>query len=295
MPELPEVETLVRAIAPRLAGRRIARVRVLDSRVLEQPASTFRRRVTGRRIERVWRRGKWVIVELDRGTSLLIQLRMTGQVRLVPPEGTNHVRLVLELSDRTRCWYCDTRCLGHVAALDREALSARLSEAHQGPEALEITLRQLSNRLRDSQRNVKTLLLDQRVVSGVGNLYADEILHAARLHPERKARTLSLAERRRLHRAIGGVLQTAIAHRGSTLRDGRYQTADGQDGEFQTRHRVYGREGQPCVRCGTPVARKRIRGLIGRSSYFCPACQPAGKESPKTGRRNLASKTSAKC
>ena len=274
MPELPEAETLVRALRPYLEGREIAKVIVQDRRVLETPPQRFRRCVRGRRIQRVWRRGKWIILSLDGGDAILIQLRMTGQVRLVPPQGNNYVRLEFQLRDGGTFWYSDTRCLGRVALLGAEELAERLSEAHQGPEAPEITLPELARRLGQTRRNIKSALLDQRVLAGIGNLYADEILHAAGLHPETPSPQLTPAELRRLHRSIGRILRAAINEGGSTLRDGRYQTAEGRRGNFQSKHRVYGREGEPCRQCRTLIARKRIRGLTSRSSYFCPKCQP---------------------
>lgn len=293
MPELPEVETLVRALRPALEGRRIEKVIVYDARVLAEPKPRFRRRVTGRRIERIWRRGKWIVVELDSGDSLLIQLRMTGQLRLVPSRPPDHRRLEFRFDDGTRAWYCDTRCLGRVAVLTADELTTALSEAHQGPEALDIGLSELTGRLRRTRRNIKPLLIDQRAISGIGNLYADEILHAAGLHPERAACDLTASECRRLHTAICRVLRWAIAHGGSTLGDGRYQTAFGEQGGFQQRHRVYAREGKPCPTCKTPVVRKRIAGLIGRSSYFCPVCQPRdgrrGRQSSSRPQRKASS------
>ena len=290
MPEMPEVETLVRAIRPALEGRRIDRVDVVDARVLATSKAEFRRQVTRRRIERVWRRGKWIVIDLDSGDAVLVQLRMTGQVRLVPAKAPDHRRLELRLDDGTRVWYCDTRCLGRVSVLNADELREALSPAHQGPEALEIERDELNERLKRTRRNIKPFLIDQRAISGIGNLYADEVLHAARLHPERPACDLTASERRRLHQAIGQILRLAVEHGGSTLRDGRYQTAYGEQGGFQQRHRVYGREGKPCPQCGTPVVRKRIAGLVGRSSYFCPACQPAGgKKSRRRASRREAS------
>jgi formamidopyrimidine-DNA glycosylase len=291
MPELPEAETLVRAIRPALEGRRIERVVVFDARVLAQSKAAFRRKLTGRRIERAWRRGKWIVISLDSGDSLLVQLRMTGQVRLVPARPPDHRRVQLRLDDGTRVWYCDTRCLGRLTVLNPDELSSALSEVHQGPEAPEIGLAELKRRLRQTRRNVKPFLLDQRAISGIGNLYADEILHAAGLHPERRACELTDAECRRLHTAIRRVLRWAIEHGGSTLGDGRYQTAYGEQGGYQQRHRVYAREGKPCSACGTPVVRKRIAGLIGRSSYFCPVCQPSNGRlsTASSGRRQRRS------
>jgi formamidopyrimidine-DNA glycosylase len=277
MPELPEVETLVRVLRPALRGKHIAKVIVQDRRVLETSASALRRRLRGRRIEELARRGKWILVELDSGDSLLIQLRMTGQVRLVPPGGANYVRLEFHLAEGGRFWYSDTRCLGRVALLSPAALAQRLSPAHQGPDALAITPAELARRLKATSRNIKTTLLDQRVVAGIGNIYADESLHAAGLHPETPANRLSPADVRRLRRAFRRILRSAVRKGGSTLRDGRYESAQGTAGFFQQQHRVYGREGEPCRRCGTPISRKRIRGLINRSSYFCPTCQPRRK------------------
>lgn len=274
MPELPEVETLVRVLRPALRGKHLAKVIVQDRRVLETSPQALRRGLRGRRIDDVRRRGKWILVNLDSDDCLLIQLRMTGQVRLVPPEGNNHVRLEFQLVEGDRFWYSDTRCLGRVALLKPMALAERLSAAHQGPDALSVSPTELSRRLKATSRTIKATLLDQRVVAGIGNIYADESLHAAGLHPETPANRLSPVQVRRLRRAFRRILRSAVEKGGSTLGDGRYQSAQGTAGKFQQQHRVYGREGEPCHRCGTAIARKRIRGLINRSCYFCPTCQP---------------------
>lgn len=275
MPELPEVETMVRGLRTVLEGRRIEAVRVSDTIVLDAVSrGRFERTLRGATVRRVGRRGKWVVLETDSGHAVVIQPRMTGGFRVIKDGEMRpqHSRIHFRLDGPHRhVYFCDTRRLGRVALLGPSQLADRLSAEHHGPEATDITAKELEAALGATRRPIKAALLDQRVVSGVGNIYADESLFDARIHPERKSDELTRAEVRRLARSIRRIMKLAIDMQGTTMRN--YFNVFGEAGSFQDRHRVYGREGDPCVRCRTPIVRANIEGLIGRSTHFCPTCQ----------------------
>ena len=276
MPELPEVETMVRGLRPILQGRTIERTQVHDPFLLQGcNAREFVRR--GRRVQvvAVERRGKWVAITLaeQRGMTV-IQPRMTGSFWLVEPPRPEHVRLSFRLAKpEATVWYCDTRRLGkiHWFAGPEEAGLA-FARSH-GPDALAISLEELAAGLSRTRRGVKPALMDQKILAGIGNIYADEVLFAARIHPERTACTLSRRELARLHRSIREILDLAIAAQGSSF-DAHYRTVLGLKGGYLAVNSMYGRAGKPCHGCGRPIEKTKIAGLIGRPTYFCPACQP---------------------
>jgi formamidopyrimidine-DNA glycosylase len=268
VPELPEVETIRGQLAPRLEGRTFALVDILDSR-LTRPLDPreVAAELQGERVVAVERRGKYLVVRLEGGAALLVHLRMTGSFGFEP---TSHERAVVELEDGTRLVYRDVRRFGTWLVVPGEELDPYIA-AKNGPEPLgpEFTTRWLAARLAVRRAALKAVLLDQRVVAGLGNIYADEALWRARLSPLRPANSLEREEVRRLQRAIRDALRTGIARQGSTLRD--YAAPDGSTGAMQTEFRVYGREGEPCPRCGTPIAKTRV---AGRGTWYCPHCQP---------------------
>ena len=267
MPELPEVETVRAQLASRLQGRTLARVEILDPR-LTRPHDLFEvaEELEGRRVEAVERRGKYLLLRLDAGLVLLVHLRMTGGFSFAP---TSHERAVLELDDGTALVFRDVRRFGTWLVLGEAELEAYLA-ARNGPEPLgpRFTGAWLRSRLAGRRAPLKAVLLDQRVVAGLGNIYADEALWRAQLHPLRAAGTLGEDEARRLVRAIRVALRAGVARQGSTLRD--YAAPDGSAGRMQREFRVYGREGEPCDRCGAPIAKARAGG---RGTWFCPRCQ----------------------
>lgn len=267
MPELPEVETIRTQLAPRLEGKTLRRVEILDPR-LTRPHDRLAvaARLEGARVLAVERRGKYLLVRLSGGLALLVHLRMTGSFGFLP---TTHERAVLELDDGVRLVYRDVRRFGTWLVLDEDELEGYL-QAKNGPEPLgpAFTAAWLERRLSRRRAPVKAALLDQRVVAGLGNIYADEALWRARIGPLRPAGELAHEEVARLHRAIRAVLRTGIARQGSTLRD--YAAPDGTAGVMQREFRAYGREGEPCDRCGTPLAKARVGG---RGTWFCPRCQ----------------------
>jgi len=268
MPELPEVETIRRTLAPRLLGQRIKDVDVRLPKLVSPGPRAFRALLKGRLIKDLRRRGKLLIVLLDAGLSLLIHLRMTGQLVYVAsgrPEPC-YTHIVFEL-DRDRLAYADLRQFGWLEVVKRENLATHPVLRKIGPDPFEMDEDTFLALLQRS-RTLKALLLDQALVSGLGNIYVDESLFRAGLHPRRLAHTLSVDEGRRLFKVIREVLEEAIALRGSSVRN--YVDGEGVAGAFQTRHRVYQRRGKPCVVCGTPIAYAKV---VGRGTYFCPHCQ----------------------
>lgn len=276
MPELPEVETMRRGVLG-VVGCRVGAVRLPKSRLrpiqVTPRAVTFRRRVVGCTIVGIDRVGKRVVIELDSEDRIVIEPRMTGRVLLVDSPDAEHVRLVLELAGRTRqrLLFWDRRGLGVVSLLSPRQFAARLGPDKIGPDALEITAGQLCERLSSSRRAIKVALLDQAALAGIGNLYASEILHRAGVHPESECNSLRASDWRRLHVAIGQVLEEAISCQGSTLSDGTYRTASDEAGAFQGRHRVYQRAGQRCRQCDRAEIVRVVQAQ--RSTFFCPVCQ----------------------
>jgi formamidopyrimidine-DNA glycosylase len=275
MPELPEVETMVRGLQPALSGRRLRRLEVRDPSLVQGCSAEELARISrGAMVSAVGRRGKWVVLTLANQKGIIvIQPRMTGSFWLLKPERTNHVRLVFHVDDPQQLvWYCDTRRLGKVGWFEGEQQAAEAFARSHGPDALEITQAELGARLSRTERSVKPALMDQKVLAGIGNIYADEVLHQARIHPERVASTLSKGELARLHGAINNVLATAIAMEGSSFDTG-YRTVLGLEGGFLAQNSVYGRADLPCRRCSEPIVKTKIAGLIGRPTYYCPRCQ----------------------
>jgi formamidopyrimidine-DNA glycosylase len=279
MPELPEVETMVRGLRPAMAGHRVVEAVVHDPFLLQGvTAAELSRRANGATVDAVDRRGKWVVIGLTDGRGIIvIQPRMTGGFWLVAPARPDHVRLSFRLSGPHEfVWFCDNRRLGKVAWYpDADAAESAFRRSH-GPDALAITCDELAAGLKATGRPVKPALMDQKLVAGIGNIYADEILFRSRVHPERRSSGLTRAEVARIHEAIGRVLAEAITAEGSSFDQG-YRTVLGLEGGFLAGNAMYGRGGQPCPACGGPVTKTRIVGLVGRPTHFCPKCQPKRK------------------
>lgn len=268
MPELPEVETVVRDLRQTVVGQTITGVHIYWERSIATPtAGEFRAELLGQRIEGADRRGKFIILHLTSG-DLLIHLRMTGRLYVAAREGhtdQQHLRVALDLSD-SRLLFVDMRKFGRLyrvpdAATVLRSLGVEPLDAEFTPEYLR---RVLSRR----RSPIKAALLDQRLVAGIGNIYADEALYSARLAPDRPASSLTAGEAEALQRAIQHELERAIQDRGTTFSD--YRDGRGRAGEHRRHLHVYGRIGQPCRRCGAPIERMRI---AGRGSYHCPCCQ----------------------
>jgi len=287
MPELPEVETMVRGLRPALEGRILRALTVEDAHLLQGcTAEEIGRRGGGAKVRSVGRRGKWVVVRLDGDNGLIvIQPRMTGGFSLVEPDRPEHVRLTFHVErPEQRVWYVDARRLGKIAwYADDESASRAFGRSH-GPDALEIAASELADRLSRTGRGIKPTLLDQKVVAGIGNIYADEILHRAGVHPERVARELSPEEVGRIHAAIVPILEAAIASAGSSF-DTHYKTVLGVAGGYLSQSRVHRRKGLACPECGGVILKTKIAGLIGRPTYLCPTCQPTPAPADPGGRR----------
>jgi formamidopyrimidine-DNA glycosylase len=273
VPELPEVETVRRRLEPVLVGRRFERVEIADPRLTrpEDPAAVAAE-LTGERVAALERRGKYLIVRFESGRVLLIHLRMTGNLLHAPP-GTPaddpHRRAVVNLDDGSDVVYRDVRRFGTWLLVEPEALDPYLAERLGGePLGRTFTTKSLAARLAKRKAPVKAALLDQRTLAGLGNIYVDEALWRARIHPLRPARELEGDEVAALREGIKRALDAGIARQGATLRD--YRQPDGSAGSMQNEFKVYGRGGEPCDRCGTPIEKTRV---AGRGTWYCPACQ----------------------
>jgi formamidopyrimidine-DNA glycosylase len=269
MPELPEVQTVVDTLSPRLTGRRVAAILHARADMVCPAGTDLTRLLPGAVVHSVTRRGKRIVITLHDQQCWFVHLGMTGRLTVEPADAPlrphTHLRLVLD--DTRELRFVDPRRFGCVVWVGRT--EPAVTHDRLGPEPLRMRVPQLARRLARTRRAVKTALLDQRVVAGIGNIYADEALFAARIHPSTPADTLPLDAVRRLNAAIKRVLRRAIRHRGSSLRD--YVDANGDPGAFQKLHRVYDRAAKPCRRCRTPI--ERI--VLGqRSTHFCPKCQP---------------------
>lgn len=265
MPELPEVETIARRLRSPLLGRTFADVRVEWERMVQMPAAVLRRCLSGQRIEDVTRRGKYLIFRLSGGDSLVIHLKMTGDLMVVPAGDPlhPHVRVVFDLDNGHQLRFQDPRKFGRVYLTDDiSKVVGRL-----GPEPLEngFTEDHFLALFERRSGQIKSLLLDQSFIAGLGNIYADEALFLAGIRPQRRSHTLQNEDKRRLYYAIRQVLSVAIEQHGASLADETYR-----GGRYQQQFLVYGRTDQPCPTCGKPICRVR---LGQRSAHFCPECQ----------------------
>lgn len=274
MPELPETETIARDLDRAISGSTIDSVRAVRPDVLrEVSARTLSRRVKGARIERSWRRAKLIVIDLSTGDRLLVQPRFTGA--LIVDDGTldrsllSYSTVQFTLNDARVLHYCDVRRLGTFALMNEERFAEYTGELGIEPLDQSFTPAQLSGVLRVSAQAIKKLLMDQRKIAGIGNIYANEALWRARVDPSREARSLTAAEGRSLHKGIVSVLKEAIEARGTSFRD--YRDAKGERGTFAERLQAYGREGQPCIRCGARLV--GTHSIDGRATTFCARCQ----------------------
>src|SRR5262249_6626882 len=292
MPELPEVETVARGLQAAVAGRQILRVTLRKTDFTDDPA-VIERELPGRHIRRIDRFGKSMLLRLASGApaapgaaravaaeaqvseALLVHLGMTGHLAPHLPEQplAKHTHVTFTLDDGRELRYTDARRFGRMAYLTGSALNAELERF--GADPLHVTAGEFGRRMQTSKARIKALLLDQRVLRGVGNIYADESLWKARIHPAKIGARLTPAELGALGKELRKILLKAIELRGSSISD--FVDAGGIPGDYQQHHKVYGREGLPCPRCGAKIRRTII---AGRSSHFCPHCQPV----PRTAR-----------
>lgn len=271
MPELPEVETIARKLRPILIGRGIEHVDVLWPRTIDRPTvATFVEALPGTRVEGVGRRGKYLRFSLDNGQTLLVHLRMSGKfvVQAGGVEAGKHTRVRLWLDDGALVCYVDPRKFGRFYLVD----DPQDVIGHLGPEPLssEFTVEWLRSHLVDRRGEIKRLLLDQRFIAGLGNIYVSEALWQAQVHPRRIAGSLNANEAGKLHAAIVAALSAGIENGGTSLDDRQYVYPDGGLGRHQKQLQVYDRAGEQCARCGYALERI-VQGQ--RSTYFCPVCQ----------------------
>lgn len=323
MPELPEVETVRRGLERTVVGRRITRVEVGRERTVRRTsADAVVNGLTGATVLAAGRRGKYLLLPLDTGDVLMVHLRMTGQLLLSEPGAARppHTHVVMHLSagggaastgggaaspgggaaagdDPVRqpaeLWFVDPRTFGEVVVFDPDHADVEMPELaalgldpladEWGPDELGVLLRRRTTHL-------KPLLLDQHVVAGIGNIYADEILHAARLHPDLPGTALNRRDVVRIHDEMQRILHASVRAGGSTLRDAQYVDLMGEGGSYQDDHRVYGRAGERCVTCGRGIVRRLVHS--GRSTHYCPVCQrarttPAVPSRPVRGGRAI--------
>ena len=280
MPELPEVETVRARLAPVLTGRRFERVEIHDPRLVRpyEPAEVAAE-LEGEHVAAVERRGKYLIVRFESGRVLLIHLRMTGSLRHTSGDLAEdpHRRAVVRLDNGSDVAYRDVRRFGTWLLLEPGELEPYL-DVRVGEEPLDalFTAARLGERLSGRRAPIKAALLGQHTLAGMGNIYVDEALWRAKIHPLRPAESIDRNELRRLHGGVRAALEAGIARQGSTLRD--YALPDGRSGWMQHEFKVYGREGEPCDRCGTPIAKTRV---AGRGTWFCPTCQRARAQIPQ--------------
>ena len=270
MPELPEVETVVRSIRPLIVGKTIKMVETAVDypKVLATHApAEFNRLIRGQSIVAARRRGKYIVLELNSG-YLLIHLRMTGRLlaRLGPEDKSRHITATIVFSDRSKLYFKDYRKFGRFYYSD----SLDFLEDKLGIEPLggSFTAAWLINQLKESKRKVKPLLLDQSFIAGLGNIYVDEALWAANIHPEISSNRISVAKIRKLHSAIREILRVSIEHNGTTIIN--FAFGDNSTGEFVNQLQVFDRKDHPCPRCQTPITKTRV---AQRGTYLCPKCQ----------------------
>jgi formamidopyrimidine-DNA glycosylase len=295
MPELPEVETVARGLQKTIAGKQIISVTLGKTDFIDNPADV-ERELPGRKIRVVERYGKFLLLRLmdavdtpnDKEAALLVHLGMTGMLLPVVASEiyAKHTHVVMRLDDGGELRYVDPRRFGRIAYLSGEVLRKELLRF--GADPLEAAFAEFEKRIATRQTRIKALLLDQRVLRGVGNIYADESLWRAKIHPAKLGASLNKEQLKLLYKSLQGILRDAIVLRGSSISD--FLDAEGQPGEYQRHHQVYGREGKRCFRCKTEIR----RGIVaGRSSFYCPFCQRA-PQGWKSGIKKIKSKIKKK-
>lgn len=273
MPELPEVETVLRTLKPKVLSRKINRVTVFNEKTIKKPdAATFTRCLEGQQITDINRHGKYLLFELSFSMVLVVHLRMTGRLiykdSSVSPD--RYTCIIFHLDEGKEIHFQDVRKFGTMYLIRCDELDSFPPLGILGPDALDpqLTSDLFIKRLERRNGQVKGVLLNQSFIAGIGNIYANEILWTAGIHPERRVDSLRSWEKERLYHAVREVLSTAVKLRGTSLRD--YVDGDGNRGEYQHHRRVHGREGEPCPLCGHPIIRIKQGG---RSSYYCKICQ----------------------
>lgn len=278
MPELPEVETIARGLRPLVLNKTIDRVSIRYAGILQADPEQFEKQVSGRTIVRVWRRAKLLIFDLEPDLHLVFHLKMTGKVWL-PRDGQKidkHTHLIFSLHDGARIFFEDMRKFGYCALFDKSGLLSWKFYSQLGPEPLHLSENEFIKIFSAKKGRIKALLLDQRIIAGIGNIYADESLFMAGIHPETPGNLIAEDDLKRLYQGLVQVLNQAIEAGGSSFRD--YRNAFGYSGMFQEKFLIYGKKGGCCPNCQTMVETRKV---AGRTSCICPSCQklPTGKVS----------------
>lgn len=271
MPELPEVETVARRISPKLKGLEVSKARLLYSRALRDKGLGSLAKLKGRRVVGVRRRGKMLLIDFEGEMSLLFHFKMTGQFLFSPGSEPvdKHTHFILRFKDEAReLRFRDTRKFGFISFLRSSDVLSSKELKDLGPEPLEISFSRFVDLFRGRKARLKSLLLNQNFLAGIGNIYSDEVLFESKLHPLIRASSLDEDDLKRMFKAMKKILRKAIRSRGSSVRD--FVDCEGEEGEYQNFLRVYGRKSLPCFICGEKIIRIRISG---RSSFFCPGCQ----------------------
>ncbi|QGJ68351.1 Formamidopyrimidine-DNA glycosylase [Planctomycetales bacterium 10988] len=275
MPELPEVETMCRGIAP-VVGGKIQQLTLCDLPLkpirLVPDLAKLKQRIEGKTIEGISRKGKRVVLSLSSDNLLVIEPRMTGLLLVSDPPNESHLRLKFKLKNAgaKELLYWDRRGLGGVTLFTSEEFQQHFDRT-LGPDALTVSLKELTQRFQKSSREIKVALLDQKAIAGIGNLYAAEILHLSKIHPRRVCQTITKAEWKCLYQAMQGILTEAILYEGSTLSDGTYRNALNKNGSYQNHHRVYAKAGEICPLCKKAEIERIVQAQ--RSTFFCGKCQ----------------------
>ncbi|MEM7456498.1 MAG: bifunctional DNA-formamidopyrimidine glycosylase/DNA-(apurinic or apyrimidinic site) lyase [Planctomycetota bacterium] len=277
MPELPEVETMRRGIKAVTGATIVSAIRTPCKKKpieISPPVNQLQKRIVGRKIVAVERLGKRVVVRLDTVDRLIFEPRMTGLVLIEDPPGGEHLRFQMRLKGATvdELLFWDRRGLGRIELLSDEEYQAKLTSGKLGPDALDISEAEFPSRFNSSGRAIKVAMLDQSTVAGIGNIYAAEILHLARVHPALPCNRVKDSVWPDIFRHMRDVLITAIKYEGSTLSDGTYRNALNEKGGYQNEHRVYDREGEACRQCKRGIIKRIVQAQ--RSTFFCPSCQP---------------------
>ncbi len=277
MPELPEVETIRRDLEREVVGRKVRDVDVRNMRVVRRHPNKrhFADKLEGAKIAGIERRGKYLLFDIGEGNRLVVHLGMSGQLLRAATKDPvpKHTHVIITFTQGGQLRYVDPRTFGELFVTAADQVTAEVPELGElGFDPIEdvMSWNEFGERLMARTVKLKTLLMDQKFIAGLGNIYTDEILWAAGLRHDRSSDSLSAQEVRRLYRALVETLHDAIKHRGSSLADEQYRDVFGETGDYQDQHKVYAREGEPCRRCRNPIAREKFGG---RSTFFCPSCQ----------------------
>lgn len=276
MPELPEVETMRRGIQS-IAGATIQRAARTPCKkrplVITPRIDSLNRKTSGKKIKSVDRLGKRVVLRLDSDDRIIFEPRMTGIVLIGEPPNQEHLRFELQLQHRhvERLLFWDRRGLGRITLMTAAEYDSKINDGSLGPDAIQISADELRQRGKPSKREIKVALLDQKLVAGVGNLYASEILHRAGIHPRTRCHRLTIHQWNLIHENMIAILNSAIEYEGSTLSDGTYQKAINDPGNYQNHHQVYDREGKSCLKCRDRKIERIVQAQ--RSTFYCSGCQ----------------------